>query len=71
MLNPKSFRNPQSAFRISSIVPVTMMDVGIVGVIVGLFSMVMDVRMWFAGRIGRLVRVLVMFVVPVNMLMCH
>jgi xanthosine utilization system XapX-like protein len=71
MLNPKSFRTPHSALRISSIVPVAMMDVGIVGVIVGQFSMVMDMGVRFAGRIGWLVRVLVMLIVPVEMLMRH
>jgi hypothetical protein len=52
-------------------VPVAMMDVGIVGVIVGQFSMVMDMGVRFAGRIGWLVRVLVMLIVPVEMLMRH
>ena len=51
--------------------PVAMMDIGIVRVIVGLFSMVMDVRMWFVGRIGWLVHVLMMLIMPVEMLMCH
>ena len=48
-----------------------MMDVGIVRMSVGQFIMVMDVGVWFAGRIGWLVDVLVMLIVRVEMLMRH
>ena len=58
-------------FRISSIVPVAMMDVRIVHVSVGQFLVVMDVGMWLAGRIRWLVDVLVMFVVRVEMVVGH
>ena len=77
MISDLTFSDPHSAFHLTRgarrllVVTVTMMDVGIVRVIVGLFSMVMDVRMWFAGRIGWLVHVLMMLVMPVEMLMRH
>jgi hypothetical protein len=51
--------------------PVAMMDVRIVRVSVGQILVVMDVGMWLAGRIGWLVDVLVMFVVRVEMVVCH
>jgi hypothetical protein len=53
------------------IVPVAMMDVGIVKMSVGQFNMMMDVGVWFARRIGWLVDVLVMLVVRVEMVMRH
>jgi hypothetical protein len=48
-----------------------MMDVRIVRVSVAQFLVVMDVRMWLAGRIGWLVDVLVMLVVRVEMVVRH
>ena len=48
-----------------------VMDVWIVRMSVGQILVVMDVGMWLAGRIGWLVDVLVMFVVRVEMVVCH
>jgi len=41
------------------------------GVNVGQLRVMMDVRVRFAGRIGRLMRVLVMLIVPMQMLVRH
>jgi hypothetical protein len=64
---------PHSAIRIPRffLMPMAMMDVRIVRVSVGQILVVMDVGMWLAGRIGWLVDVLVMFVVRVEMVVCH
>lgn len=50
---------------------VAMMDVGVVGMGVAQFGVIMEMGMRFAGRIGRLVRMLVVLVMGVKMLMCH
>ena len=50
---------------------VAMVNIGIVRMAVRQLLMPMDVRMWFARRILRSMAVLMMFVVPMKMLMCH
>lgn len=51
--------------------PVAMMDVGIVRMSVGQLIVAMDMGMWFAGRVSRLVEMLMVPVVRVKMLMRH
>ena len=46
-----------------------MMDVGIVRMGVGQLAMPMNMGVWFVGRIGWLVHVLMMLIMPVEMLM--
>jgi hypothetical protein len=69
--NDFGFDIPRSAFRTSSTVPVAVMDVRIVRVSVDQLLVMMDMAMGLARRIGWLVDVLMMFVVRVEMVVCH
>jgi hypothetical protein len=52
-------------------VPVPMMDIRVVRMEMDQFRVMMNMRMWFARRIGGLMNMLVVLVVPVEMFMGH